>query len=135
MGQSWGHTLCPFTDEEIAVRDRWTFRWVAEHGSLPDRPDYDAAGRRLCSASGKCREPARWWGTYCYVTGRAGRMSTARKALCDGHAERWRREYGAAERGGQGRPATATEQAVHQLLGGTAGGGPFSPAQAWKGRR
>lgn len=95
MGQSWGHTLRPFTAEASAYRDRWAIDYASRHpdSPLPTRPDYDAEGRTLCQYNGKCRNQASWYGTYRYMTGRAGRISYATRALCESHAEVWRAKY------------------------------------------
>jgi hypothetical protein len=116
VGRSWGHVLRPFSEEELAYRDHWTIRWVEAHGALPERPDYGPEGRRLCSATGRCCDPARWWGSYRYVTGKAGRVGTARRPLCDAHAEGWRRRYGARDLEQPGRPVNATERGFAELL-------------------
>jgi hypothetical protein len=99
VGRSWGHVLRPFSEEELAYRDHWTIRWVEAHGALPERPDYGPEGRRLCSATGK-----------------AGRVGTARRPLCDAHAEGWRRRYGARDLEQPGRPVNATERGFAELL-------------------
>jgi hypothetical protein len=117
VGRSWGHTLTPFTAEETARRDDWAVRWYQEHPGNT-APDHDAEGRLLCAVSGKCRNLAAWWGTYHYVTGRAGRVSTATRAMCDSHAARWRREHGAVDREPTGRPQTASQAIIGQLLDG-----------------
>jgi hypothetical protein len=116
---AWGYTLRPFTADELAYRSAWAIDYARAHpdAPLPTRADHDAEGRTLCQHSGKCREPASWHGTYCYVTGRAGRVSAARKTLCQAHADDWRTKHGAVEVEGPGRPASAAERAVVQFLG------------------
>ena len=124
MGNSWGHTLAPLTEAELGERNRWAIDYAACHpeSPLPTRPDHDAEGRRLCTASGKCRNTAAWWGTYRYVTGRAGRVSTATKALCDDHAAKWRSNHGAVvleQSGYRGRPLDAALRQVTETVGPT----------------
>lgn len=72
MGSSWGHAIAPLTPDDQRTVGAW------HHGEC---------------AIGKCAEPARWLGTYRYVTGRAGRVSWARRFMCDGHAEKFRKKY------------------------------------------
>lgn len=83
MSGSWGHTLRRLAEEE--VWDRFTIGGEA------------VAERRECASCRGVRAPATWLATYNYVTGRAGRVSWARRYLCDAHAEAFRRRYGAEE--------------------------------------
>lgn len=94
MSKSWGHTLRAMTSAEIAHH--------AEQGYF-------------CGA-GKCRKAPAWWGVYSYVTGRAGRVTTAFRPMCDQHATDWKRKNEAAD-GLPGRVPTAAERAFHQIAG------------------
>lgn len=102
MSGSWGHTLRPLTKAEIAAA-------AQGDAAFPDSRWRDSQCR-----SPRCTDEARWEGTYRYVTGRSGRVSWARKRLCDGHADRFRAKYQPTQ--AQGPAAHATEQVVRQAL-------------------
>lgn len=84
MSSSWGHVLRPATDEERASFAGGVYlNFKQEETTYPPQ---------WCGV-GKCREPITWIGGYQYVTGRAGRTSTARKYLCEEHATKFRTKY------------------------------------------
>lgn len=83
MSNAWGHTLRRLTDDE-----RWN-RFVIGGRAVSER--------RQCASCRGEKSPADWLATYNYVTGRAGRVSWARRYLCDRHADAFRRRHGAAE--------------------------------------
>lgn len=72
MSASWNHTLVAMTDEhaESYARRGWT-----------------------CSAP-KCPDRAVFEARFDSVTGRAGRVNTRRKCLCDRHAEQFATKNG-----------------------------------------
>lgn len=89
MSSGFDHALRALSDEERAVEAARNARmredairlgsaWLARIG--------------LCCTRG-CRGPATHEGTYRYVTGRAGRVSVARRLLCDTHAASFRAKY------------------------------------------
>lgn len=58
---------------------------------LPDKE----VGRRLCRLGRPVHSaPATYLATYDYITGRAGRVSSASKPICDEHAARFANRYG-----------------------------------------
>jgi hypothetical protein len=76
---SWGHTLQRLSADETA-------RML--HA---DACDCGCRRRRLCTIGRRDhQEPATHLATYQYVTGRAGRVSWARRYMCDVHAEKFR---------------------------------------------
>lgn len=70
-----------------------------------------------CS-TGKCRDRATHLTSYRYVTGRAGRVGSAERAVCTAHAERFAAkhevEIGPPRAGRQ----TASQAAISAFLGG-----------------
>jgi hypothetical protein len=72
-----------------------------------------ADGRPFECSTPRCKEPAVAVGTYSYVTGRAGRVSYARRDLCDTHAQRFREKYEPQEIAAT--PSHALEVAVSQV--------------------
>ena len=74
MGQSWGHTVRLLTEDERAYVERSRERW----------------GPRFYSCSTRnCEEHVTHKVGYRYVTGRAGRVSSAEKLACETHAQRF----------------------------------------------
>jgi hypothetical protein len=73
MSSSWGHTIRALTADEVERSKR--------------------LGYAKCAA-GKCREQRRYVTTYKYVTGRAGRVSSAQRELCGDHAAKFCRKHG-----------------------------------------
>jgi hypothetical protein len=69
---SWGHALQRLTPEQLADLCRWD---------------------GTCRAGRGCEEPTTHLGAYNYVTGRAGRISWARRYMCDSHAEKFRAKH------------------------------------------
>jgi hypothetical protein len=65
----------------------------------------------------RCTEPSAFETTYQYVTGRAGRVSYARKHLCHAHAEKFRAKYGPAELPADAHSRHASEAAFAQVRG------------------
>jgi len=111
---SWGHTLRRLTDAETAqlrARDAW---WETSGLEPPAARYRDTA----CRIRG-CVEPATHEGSYRYVTGRAGRVSWARRLLCDRHADRFRAKHHPEP----GQPSGhAPAVAVRQVLDADAAG-------------
>lgn len=74
---SWGHAVRRLAAEEIARLDE-TERKAREAGST--------WRYARCKIAPKCQGKGTHEVTYNYVTGRAGRVSWARKLSCDDHA-------------------------------------------------
>lgn len=87
---SFNHTLTPFSAEELAD---WVVReqTVRERFGEPYRND--AAHWYECS-SPRCHSRPLFHSTYDYITGRAGRVSYARKDLCVEHARKFAAKNG-----------------------------------------
>ena len=83
MGNSWGHTLRALTEDEL-----YGYTFDHDRGVMV----LDRSKVRTCG-SPRCDEPISFEGTYQYVTGRAGRLSYARRRLCVAHAEKFRAKY------------------------------------------
>jgi hypothetical protein len=108
VSNSWGHTLQRISDERRA--------------ELAHEPGCTCGCRRYKSCTAGRRDhlqPAAYWFTYSYVTGRAGRVSYASKLLCTDHAAKAAEKYGIdlAEAAEGERPRHASEEAVEQLFG------------------
>jgi hypothetical protein len=65
MGKSWDHAVQVLTAES---RERYSYRHCA---------------------SGKCAEPVTHLVTFKVITGRAGRVGSQSRLICDGHAEKF----------------------------------------------
>lgn len=105
---SWGHTIRTLREEEL-----WGHSFDADSGRFV----LDRTRPRTCSAP-KCIRPIGFEGTYQYVTGRAGRISYARKPLCATHAERFRAKHGAVEIPAEAQSRHASEQAFDDIRDG-----------------
>jgi hypothetical protein len=70
---TWDHAARRLTPAEIDRFDRWG---------------------DVCGASPKCQQQATCMLSYSYITGRAGRGSTAHKRACDGHANKFAAKHG-----------------------------------------
>lgn len=82
MSKSWGHTLELLSDEEIARRDACTAREKERFPNLA----WDYMRCRM----GRCRNRAKYFLRYHYVTGRQGRVSWAEKLICESHADKYK---------------------------------------------
>ena len=73
MSRTWGHSLRVLSQKEI---------------------DADArAGWTTCNVP-RCINPRSHVASYQYITGRAGRQSSADKAMCSGHAAKFAKQHG-----------------------------------------
>jgi hypothetical protein len=79
VSESWGWGVRRLTAEEVARLDR------AEASARESGASYGGWYRR-CKVAPKCQGKGTHEVTYNYVTGRAGRVSWARKLSCDDHA-------------------------------------------------
>jgi hypothetical protein len=109
MGDSWGHTLERLSAEQQA-------------DMVATKPCGCGCRRyRLCTMGRRDHEqPATYLSTYNYVTGRAGRVSWARKALCDDHAAAFARKHGidlASVPVHSEGPKHASQELVEQFFG------------------
>jgi len=77
--RSWGHAIRPLTEQEQASNAR--------------------SGRATCG-TGRCTEQATHLTTYKYVTGRAGRVSSASRHVCTAHADTFAAKHDLAAQGG-----------------------------------
>jgi len=93
MSSSYGHSVRLLTAEELAELQARYDRDIAwSKANYPDRPmpEYYLNGNYSTKCSyAKCPEKARYRLTYQYVTGRAGRTTTAEKNICEKHAEKY----------------------------------------------
>jgi len=102
MGDSWGHTIRPLTTEEIEREAQMREKY----------------GERYYSCrTPRCVERSAFQTTYQYVTGRAGRVSYARKNLCSAHAEKLRAKYEPVEIPAEQRPQHTAQAAFEQIRG------------------
>lgn len=109
MSNSWGHAAGTLHPRQIPHEYvDWTDK---SKGTVPYR----------CSSRG-CNEPVTHWTSYRYVTGRAGRVSSATKKTCLAHAERFATKYGIEVTQAPAVP-TESQAMVSQFLGGP-GSGP-----------
>lgn len=74
----------------------------------------DRAKAQTCR-SPRCEAPAAFQSSYQYVTGRAGRVSTARKLLCEEHAAKFRAKYAPTEVPAETDSRSPSEVAFEQL--------------------
>jgi hypothetical protein len=79
MARSWGHRL-------LAIEPRS----VERARKAAEEKGYACWG--TCSGP-KCREFAEYTGEYRYVTGRAGRVTTASRPYCPQHAKRFAEKH------------------------------------------
>jgi hypothetical protein len=87
MSRTWDHTLSPLQGE---ARAKITF-------SEPSTYEPNAPVTKLhecASCPIRAKRPATWLATYSYVTGKMGRVSSARKRLCSTHAQAYAQKYG-----------------------------------------
>lgn len=117
MSNSWGHTL-----EQLSVRH--LFDLARSDARTEARGSEHAYFYGTCTLGRVTHnEPATYASSYNYVTGRAGRVSWARKLICTDHAVQFAAKHGidinAAPTERQ-RPQHASEQAVEALFGGRA---------------
>lgn len=89
----------------MAGRGAWDHQLLRLHEPIPERPHVTGGFRYSTGGCKRCkrgrRPPAEWILTYRYVTGRGGRVSSARLPLCEVHAR------SAAERAGITFPVDA----------------------------
>jgi hypothetical protein len=71
----------------VAERPEWQVEIDLRHRGEP---------RYGCAVRG-CRGVPRFWGIYRYVTGRRGRVSLARRRLCEEHARRFAERHGVGQ--------------------------------------
>jgi hypothetical protein len=76
MSNSWGHALEAITDEQREQLPEWD---------------------QTCRAGRQCGQQTAYFGSYNYVTGRAGRISWAGKYMCLDHGTRFQAKYGITE--------------------------------------
>ena len=98
--RSWAHAVLPL-DDETRVRD---------DGYLAGPDDYVIGDRRYpgmhhwphcrcrggSTKPGMCHERREFYICYAYITGRGGRVSDARRAVCRKHAEAFAKKNGVA---------------------------------------
>jgi hypothetical protein len=84
---SWGHTLQKLTEDQLAILHEWS---------------------RVCRVTRTCHQPVTHLATYCYITGRGGRASWAKRYQCDGHAAKYAAKHGL--------PAPAVAPMPHHAL-------------------
>jgi hypothetical protein len=87
---SWNHTLRPFTADELA-------HWLEREQTVRDRfgePYRAGAVHWYECSSPRCHGRPAFYSTYDYITGRAGRVSYARKDLCVEHARKFATKNG-----------------------------------------
>lgn len=73
---SWGHSIRVLKQEECK------HIWVGSNGSSLDK----------CAAP-KCQNKPEFIASYNYITGKAGRVSKAERALCRKHAHKYAIKY------------------------------------------
>jgi len=86
MASAFGHFVRPLTEKELnylSHRDESDIKFYETHGRpLPEGYNY----HQRCKVSSKCKNLAEMMLTYQYVTGRAGRVTSAEKPCCQEHA-------------------------------------------------
>jgi hypothetical protein len=92
MSSSYGHTVRLLTAEELAalqVQYDKDIAWRKANYPNEPVPVYYLEGRYSTQCSFKCKEKAKYRLAYRYITGRAGRTTTAEKNICEKHAEKY----------------------------------------------
>lgn len=95
MSKAWGHTVRLLTEEEIQHQIKMgesSAQWYIEHpkeGRIMPTKEECINYQRKCRISAKCKNEATHLLTYRYVTGRAGRTSSAEKPVCEHHAKKY----------------------------------------------
>lgn len=88
MSRSWGHGIRSASDSERHTSSKW--------GRVPNvsvqMEDGRVVGKRACSV--RCQNPVIYVTSYRYVTGRAGRVSAAERAVCAEHGARFAQKHG-----------------------------------------
>ena len=85
MSTTWDHILRPLVGYQ---KGRVVYHTPTSY--VPD-PVVELYPCRGCPK--KSPRMATWLGTYSCVTGRGGRVTTARRRMCDEHATKWREKY------------------------------------------
>lgn len=90
---SWGHRIEAIPREEALTRAKDTGNNLGR-GTVA-APIWPDAWMRLCCAHPRCTKtkPAVFRTEYSYITGRAGRSSSARKAACIEHGKKFATKY------------------------------------------
>lgn len=101
-GKSWGHAIRRMTPEELVA--------------------YGGTGSKC---AGKCPNQAGFENSYRYVTGQAGRATTARRPACDEHARRFAAKHDliVPRDAEAGQPSTS-QAMINAALGVDPGEGP-----------
>ena len=85
----WNHKLTPYTPEELRAWEEHERRCNERWPEGPRRGEFWSS----CSAP-LCEGRPLYQATYDYVTGRAGRVSFARKEYCEKHAQGYAAKHG-----------------------------------------
>ena len=109
--RSWGHELRKLTPHEIESLRR---RQAASVERWPDAAKYKPINS---CATGKCRQDATHETAWSYVTGRAGRVSSQRRMVCDEHAAAFRAKHDLPEPEAAPGRESALDQAVREFTG------------------
>lgn len=118
MSGSWGHALERLGPERLAELAASDQRRLERGGGY----DY---GRCTTGRIATHTDRATYEATYNYITGRAGRVSFARKLICDRHAASFAAKHGidlATVPVQQQQPRHASEELIEQLFGHQGGG-------------
>jgi len=69
-----------------------TFNHQLRRARPEEKVGYGGSPELTCAIR-NCNEPVEWIAKYDYVTGRAGRITTARKRRCEKHAAAFEKKY------------------------------------------
>lgn len=97
MSSAYGHYVRLLTNDERAYRQREHERRVREYEAGERYSSFGARFYYSCGqgrGANRCDEPAVYMTGYRYVTGRAGRVSSAERHRCERHAAAFARKHG-----------------------------------------
>lgn len=97
MSKSWGQTIAAIPRAELLSRARGAHEGRGDpglRGRTGDKPLWPRTWGGFSCVAGRCTCPAVYRTTYRYVTGRAGRTSTAEKPACLEHGTKFAARHG-----------------------------------------